>query len=405
MTGVARHRILYVHHRPELGGAPSSLSYLLRMLDRERFEPHVFCPPGPVVPLFESVGAEVHLGPVAAFTHIWASTYRGRRWVLLANEMRKLPAHTRRFRATLRSLEFSLVHLNDSPLVPAAWLARRNGLPVVWHLRSSLPDRHDLRSRFLQGAVRSLSTASIAITRDVGASFAVGAEIIPNSVDLEQFRPGDPIAARATLGLPVDRPLVTFIGFLYPSKGFQDFIMAASLLTRLGVDATFLIVGGPVRGPEFFATPVGRIAGAMGLAHDFEEEATALTRELNLVDRVRFVPFTREPSMLYQASDIVVAPSRGPELGRPLIEAAACGRAVIASGSLDGGGILLPSQTGELVPRRSPDALADALARLLHDRPLRDQMGHAARVHAEASFDPRINAERVMAIYNRLVAA
>src|SRR5690348_6928481 len=56
----ARVPILFVHHRSELGGAPTSLSYLIANLDRDRFDPHVYCPPGPAAKLFESVGATVH---------------------------------------------------------------------------------------------------------------------------------------------------------------------------------------------------------------------------------------------------------------------------------------------------------------------------------------------------------
>src|SRR5215208_4707606 len=85
--------ILYVHHRPELGGAPTSLAYLIRHLDPDRFEPHVYCPPGPVTALFRAAGAIVHEGAAAGLTHIWASTYSGRRWLLFVRELTKLPAH------------------------------------------------------------------------------------------------------------------------------------------------------------------------------------------------------------------------------------------------------------------------------------------------------------------------
>src|SRR5579864_116317 len=46
-------RILYVHHRTELGGAPASLSGLIAALDRTVFEPYVYCPGGPAGQLFE----------------------------------------------------------------------------------------------------------------------------------------------------------------------------------------------------------------------------------------------------------------------------------------------------------------------------------------------------------------
>src|SRR3954463_4912383 len=83
--------VLFVHHRSELGGAPASLSYLIRELADERFEAHIYCAPGAAAELFRESGAHVHTGAVSGFTHIWASTYRGRRWLLFARELALLP--------------------------------------------------------------------------------------------------------------------------------------------------------------------------------------------------------------------------------------------------------------------------------------------------------------------------
>src|SRR5256886_5446736 len=147
--------------------------------------------------LFREAGAKVHTGPVAGFTHIWASTYRGRRWLLFARELALLPHHVVRFRRTLRRHRFELVHFNDSPLIPAAWLARREGLPVVWHLRSALPDGgHDRRSAFVRAAIRRLATTSIAINHDVADGFGVGSALVPHSVGPERFHPGARVEAK-----------------------------------------------------------------------------------------------------------------------------------------------------------------------------------------------------------------
>src|SRR2546423_9511678 len=156
--------VLFVHHRSELGGAPASLSYLIRELDDEQFEAHIYCPPGPAAELFRQAGANVHTGPVAGFTHIWASTYRGRRWLLFLRELGLLPHHVLRFRRTLRRHRFELVHFNDSPLIPAAWLARHESLPVVWHLRSALPDGGpDRRAQLGRPAIPGLAAEALSI--------------------------------------------------------------------------------------------------------------------------------------------------------------------------------------------------------------------------------------------------
>jgi glycosyltransferase involved in cell wall biosynthesis len=395
--------LLLVHHRSELGGAPASLSYLIRELDGEQFEPHIYCPPGPAAELFREAGAIVHTGPVAGFTHIWASTYRGRRWLLFLRELLLLPSHLVQFRRTLRSQPFALVHLNDSPLIPAAWVARRERVPVVWHLRSALPDGGvDTRSRLVRSAISRFAHVSIAINHDVGDVFGVGSTVVPNSVDLGRFRPGDRAAAKRELGLEPDRPVVSYFGFIYPSKGFREFIEAAARLRDEGLDASYLVVGGAVRGQEFFRTVIGRSLQLADLTRDYESEAKQLVAELGLTEVIRFVAFTQDTANLYQASDVVVAPSRGPELGRPVIEAAASGVPVVASGSRTGGGVVVPDETGVLVEDFTVDALADAVSELLNDAENRERLGTAARRHAEENFDPEKNARRIESIYRRL---
>lgn len=397
-----RTRILYVHHRSELGGAPTSLSYIIRNLDPERFEAHVFCPPGPAADLFRESGAVVHTGVVASFTHIWASVYRGRRWLLLLRELSWLPAHLVEFGRVLRSTEFDIVHLNDSPLIAAGWLAHRRGIPVLWHLRSALPDDGtSLRSRFIRGALHRFASSSIAINEDVAASFRVGSEIVPNTVDLDRFRPGSKEEARAQLHLDPEKPIVTFFGFLYPSKGFQEFIDAAAEISRSRPDTRFMIVGGAVRGEAFFQTVLGRVLRLFDLARNYDRDTRQLIARLGIDEHITLVPFTPDTALRYRASDVVVSPSRGPELGRPVIEAAAAGVPVVATGSCTGGGVLLSGRTG-LLAEHSVAALVTAITALIDDPARRETLGAAARAHAETTFDPVKNTRRIEAIYDRL---
>jgi glycosyltransferase involved in cell wall biosynthesis len=402
-TKNTRIRILFVHHRPELGGAPSSLSHIVASLDHEAFEPHVYTPRGPAAHLFEQAGAVVHTGPVSSFTHIWASVYRGRRWLLFMRELLMLVPHLLALRRVLASTRFDVVHLNDSPLVGAAFLARHSGLPIVWHLRSALPgDANDLRSRMLKRVIRRLASETIAINDDVARSFAVHGEVIPNAVDLERFRPADSAAAKEALGIPRDRPTVAFFGFIYPSKGFREFIEAAAEIRAKGIRATYLLVGGAVRGESFFRTPHGWLLERLDLARNYEAEARALVAELGLENDLSFVPFTQETDEFFRASDVVVAPSRGPELGRPVLEAAATGVPVVASGSTTGASILIPGKTGLLLPSSEPAEIATAVAGLLRDDELRREMGDAARELAVERFDAERNTKRVEEVYRRV---
>jgi glycosyltransferase involved in cell wall biosynthesis len=392
-------RVLYVHHRGELGGAPASLALLIGALDRDRFEPHVYCPPGPAAALFARAGATVHTGPVAGFTHIWASSYHGLRWLLFVRELVRLPGHIAGLRRVLAS-GFDVVHLNDSPLLPAAVVARRHGVPVVWHLRSA--PGGGARERFLRGRVGHLAAATLAINRDVAEEWRLPAEVVPNPVDTERFAPGDREVARARLGLPAEGALVSFVGFLYPAKGYERLIRAVGLLRDGGTQATLAIAGGGVRSPAFFRAPAGRLLQRLGLARDYESEARALAAELGLGGSVRFLPYVGEVEDVYRASDVVVAPSEGPEIGRSLLEAAACGIAAVGTGSTTGGAVLEPDVT-TVFARRGTKPLAESIGALLADPRRREAMGAAARLHALATFDPGRCARLVEAVYARTI--
>jgi glycosyltransferase involved in cell wall biosynthesis len=402
------HRILFVHHRPELGGAPVSLGMLIAHLDRERFRATVYCPPGPSAELFRRSGADVITGPVASFTHIWASYYHGLRWLLAVREPARLPRFRRELSRVLSSGGFDLVHLNDSPLAPAAMIARSHGLPVVWHLRSPLAHGGaDRRSRLLCRLIDRTAAAAVAIDSDVASTFRLSMpiDVVHNSVDLDHYAPAEPTEAKRKLGLRPDLVAVGLFGYLYAGKGWPEFLRAGRLLLDRGLPVQLVVVGGGVRSPAWFDTPHGRLLHALGLVSDEETRARELAEELDLADRVRFLPFAADPSTAYQALDVVTLPRRGEGIGRVAIEAAACGRPAVASGSLNGGGVILPGETGLLVTAGDPEALADATARLVADSRLRANLGLAARAHAERNFDPAHAAARVMEIYERVLSS
>src|SRR5262249_6400421 len=90
-------------------------------------------------------------------------------------------------------------------------------------------------------------------------------------------------------------------------------------------------------------------------------------------------------------------------LGRPVLEAAMHGKPVVASGSRDGAGVLLPGKTGLLLNDTGPDAIAEALRLLIDDPELRQRLGSAASEHARSRFDPRSNARAVESVYDQLL--
>ncbi len=179
---------------------------------------------------------------------------------------------------------------------------------------------------------------------------------------------------------PAAPPVVaTMVARLLRDKGVWEFVEAARLLRPRGVPVTMRLVGGVDAGNPTSATPA---------------EVEAWQRE----GCVEALGERSDVPQLYAASHIAVLPSYREGLPKSLIEAAACGRAVVTTDVPGCRDAIDPDKTGLLVPVRDPQALADAIARLAGDATLRQAMGTAGRALAEREF----NIERVARIHVEL---
>jgi len=174
-------------------------------------------------------------------------------------------------------------------------------------------------------------------------------EIVAPGVEQAFFAPGEKRGARHALRLPVDVPVMLFVGRIQPLKGLD---VAVETLARLADRRARLVV----------------VGGASG--NDGESEVArirSLIESLGVVDRVDFVaPQAHHMlSTYYRAADVVIVPSRSESFGLVALEAAACGVPVVASGV--GGLITIVEDgvTGHLVADRSPDVFASHVDRIL----------------------------------------
>lgn len=120
---------------------------------------------------------------------------------------------------------------------------------------------------------------------------------------------------------------------------------------------------------------------------------------------VQYVGEQSDIAGLYARSHIVVLPSYREGLPRSLIEAAACGRAVVTTDVPGCRDAIEPGETGLLVPPRDAVALLSAVQRLADDATLRRQFGEEGRRLAERAFDIRQVVQRHLELYDTLVAA
>ena len=207
--------------------------------------------------------------------------------------------------------------------------------------------------------------------------------VITPGVDLARFRPMSQCQSREHLGYGEEKNIL-FVGRLEPLKGLDNLFRAVASLENSN-SIRLNVVGGDENSEE-------------------KARLQALASRMKLNSSIRFIGKVSQEELPvhYNAADVCVLPSHYESFGLAALEAAACGRPVIAS---DVGGIptiVLDSKTGYLVPSRRPDLMAERLCTLLKDDVLRANLGAAARIHAETlSWDRSV--ESLLARYRELV--
>ena len=174
--------------------------------------------------------------------------------------------------------------------------------------------------------------------------------------------------------LPTGTPLVLLPARLLVDKGVREFVQSAKILRQRGLseqDVRFVIVG-----KTDPANP-----------HSLHQDELALWAEEGIVEL--WGHRTDMPKVMAAAKIVVLPSYYGEGLPKVLIEAAACGRAVITTDHTGCRDAIKPGVTGILVPVRNELALANAIQDLLADSVRCAIMGQAGRELAVSKFDER----------------
>jgi glycosyltransferase involved in cell wall biosynthesis len=205
---------------------------------------------------------------------------------------------------------------------------------------------------------RSMRAEAIALGLAPASKLKVLGDGSSNGVDVERFSPGSS-SIRDQFHLPAEAPVLGFVGRLTCDKGLPELMDAFDAILHTKPEAHLLLVG-------WF---------------DASDDAVSaeLRERIEKHPRVHCAGFVADTAPYYRAMDLMVLPTWREGFPNAVLEAAATGIPVIttiATGSRDS---VVPEVTGLLVPPGSPEAITEAVLKLLSEPARRRRMGEAAR--------------------------
>jgi glycosyltransferase involved in cell wall biosynthesis len=402
-----RKRILFVDEDPGRTGSTVSLEHLLRGFRSSGYE--VFVLTLKKNPLFLSRLAEnavvievrnwkmSSMGLNLYFTNN-LSFFSWRSVVVTAKEILKSFIVFWIVLKTIRETRADLVYANEYVLVPAYVAAFLRRIPAVVHIRSPfLTGTFGIRRAILSHLVPACSRAVVAIT------CIEAGQLRPREKDrakiniIGEFVPGGGSAGSAAAGsgcregleLPAGGKVVTMLGGILNIKGTIDFLRAAVRVSRERRDVVFVIAGRVFR-DETAGTRL------------YYDTCMKTSKELQSEGCLRIMGEIIDTAGLIAASDILVSPSPQTHFSRPVVEAWALSKPVVAVRTAHMSDLVGHGIDGFLVDPGDDGALAEYLLRLLDDPELCGMMGREGKKKAEARFDADKNIRKIIGICDRL---
>ncbi len=276
-----------------------------------------------------------------------------------------------------RKIDLLFAHGHKSRMV-GWWAARQVGIPIVgvshgwtWQdWKTSLYERIDqwMHRRMDKVVCVSQGQADKVIRCGTPKERVV---VIRNAISTARFeQEPDPTYREAILSRFPNEKKPTLLlggaGRLSPEKGFDILIRAVEILAQKWTDLDFGVV---IFGEGFLREPL-------------QEQLLRST----VADRTILFGFTSELDRFLPHLDIFVQSSHTEGLPCVLLEAMAAKVPIVATEVGGTGEVVVPHETGLLVPAADPQRLADALAELLRDPDKRRRMGLAAKERVERHF-------------------
>jgi len=293
----------------------------------------------------------------------------------------------------LRSLDFLTLFLKYTTRLrvvlwtfhSANFALSRTELPKhKWLLKPKRYTHHllyRLTSRLVSGFIAvsdEVKEAMVAVIGPIEDSITV----ICNGVDVKRYgQPVDKARVKGQVGLDDTARLIAVVATLKEPKGHQYMVEAMATIVSQHPDVHTLFIGDG----------------------ELREELQAQIARLNLRKHIHILGNRNDVPDLLAASELFVLPSLWEGLSMALLEAMAAGKPIVATAVSGTTQVMIPGETGLIVPPGDSQALADAIIYLLSNPAHAQAMGQAAKQYVEVHYSAQKQADEHLALYRRLL--
>lgn len=365
-------RILFYTDTPLLGGAENQMLILAKFLVKEKYKISVACS------CFKNL-------------NMWCQKFMelGIDVIRLKVAGKHDPRHVLYLRKILKN--FDLLHLHVWNPASCRWAFLAAGkIPIV-------VTEHDpfvlrgfkgwLKNKLMNNvaAIIAISEASKKIIIEQNPELSEKITVVHNGIDIEEWQKQTKIESRNEYkraefrALPNEK-IILCVAELHERKGQKYLIEAAKILADVGTLNFKLVFVGD--GPE----------------RKYYEKLSA-----PLGNKVLFLGRKKEIAKLMSASYVFVLPSVREAFGLVLLEAACVSLPIIATNVGGIPEIIDDGKTGILVPPENPQALAEAINKLLQNPDLAANLARAAKSKVEMHFSAKTMAEKTAEVYDKVL--
>jgi glycosyltransferase involved in cell wall biosynthesis len=351
-------RILYLVGQLGLGGEEHQLFCLMESMDRRRYQP--------VVAVWGNSPNDHYAALIRALEVPV---------VALGSKPTRL-AKLKALRNLVSDLRPEVIHSYSFYTNIAAWLAARGTAAIpIGHVQNTFNFSRQksgkvlgrLCGRWPSGQIYNSFNAEQEAKQSATIFKPSRIYVVSNGIDLNRFSPGP----------HPEQGYILAVGSMFAKKRWDRLIRAVAHLSAKGLEFQVLHAGsGPLR-----------------------EELEAMAKELRVEHVLRFLGNRHDIPSLFAGAAFLVLTSDVEGLPNVVLEAMACGRAVVGTDVGDVPYLIDDGKTGFVVPKEDEAILADRMATLLKERELCRRMGEAGRIKVEREFSLERLTQDTFAVY------